>query len=71
VKSHQDKRKQYKELDMLGCMNVDANKIVDEFRLQMERGKETQRVEGEWCALAEIRLLIRGKLIQSHYAHQI
>jgi len=71
VKSHQDQQKPYKDLDMKGRMNVDADALAETFRLKMESGAEKTVTEGALVEAIEVALLINGKRIPSHYAHKI
>jgi len=70
VKSHQDRKKLYEDLDMKGRMNVDANALAESFRLKMESGAEKTVTEGALVEAIEVALLINGKRITSHYAHK-
>jgi len=45
VKAHQDDKCPYKELDMLGRMNVDADALVESFRHRMETGVDPRSKE--------------------------
>jgi len=61
----------YKDLDMKGCMNVDADAMAESFQQKMESGTEWPIKEGAMVKAVAVSLLINGKHIPSHYAHKI
>jgi len=71
VKSHQDKKKQYSELDIAGRLNVDADRLAEAFRLRMEEGLEVPIKEGTLISSTEVTLSVNGIRINSHYSHKI
>jgi hypothetical protein len=71
VKAHQDKKKLYKELDIWGWMNCDADKIATTFCLQMALGEVKPIQEGFFEPSANVSLIVKGVRITSHYLHKI
>ena len=71
VKSHQDKKKLYSELDIAGRLNVDADSLAEKFRLRMEEGLDAPIKEGALIPSVAVSLSVDGVRIHSHYSHKI
>jgi hypothetical protein len=71
VKSHQDRKTPYSDLDMAGRMNVDADSLAESFRLRMTEDTFLPIRQGLENPLTAVTLLIDGVRISSHYSHLI
>lgn len=71
VKGHQDKETPYESLPIAGRMNVDADRLAEQFRLRMEAGLESVIREGLHVPSMGISISVRGVRITSRYSHTI
>jgi ribonuclease HI len=71
VKSHQDRKTPYSDLDMAGRMNVDADSLAESFRSSMTEEPFLPIRQGLENPLTAVTLLIDGVRISSHYSHSI
>ena len=71
VKSHQDRKTPYRDLDMAGRMNVDADSLAESFRCRMTEDTFRPIRQGLENPLTAVTLLIDGVRISSHYSHSI
>jgi hypothetical protein len=63
--------KPYKDLDIWGWMNCDADWIANNFCLQMESGEVRPIQEGFFESSANVGLIVNGVRITSHYLHKM
>jgi hypothetical protein len=71
VKAHQDDDKSYKELDLRGRMNCDADKMAEKFWKLMDDGDVKALKEGFFTDLMEVGITVNGVKVTSHILHQI
>jgi hypothetical protein len=71
VKAHQDDDKPYKELDLWGRMNCNANKMAEKFRKLMDDGDVKALKEGFFTDSMEVGITVKGVKVTSHILHQI
>jgi hypothetical protein len=71
VKSHQDRKTPYNDLDMAGRMNVDADSLAESFRSRMTEDTFLPIRQGLENHLTAVTLMIDGVRISSHYSHTI
>ncbi len=71
MKAHQDDHKLYKELDLWGQMNCDADKMGEKFRELMDDGDVKALKEGFFTDLMEVAITVNGVKVTSHILHQI
>jgi hypothetical protein len=71
VKAHQDDKKPYKDLDIWGRMNCDANGLAEKLRKLMDDGDVKPLKEGFFTDSMEVGSLVDGVKVPSHLLHQI
>jgi hypothetical protein len=71
VKAHQDDDKSYKELDLWGRMNCDADKMAEKFRKLMDDGDVKALKEGFFTDSMEVGITVNGVKVTSHILDQI
>ncbi len=71
VKAHQDDDKLYKELDLWGQMNCDANKMAEKFWKLMNDGDMKALKEGFFTDLMEVGITVNRVKVTSHILNQI
>jgi hypothetical protein len=71
VKAHQDDKKPYKDLNILGRMNCDANGLVEKFWKLMDDGDVKPLKEGFFTDSMEVGILMDGINVTSHLLQQI
>jgi hypothetical protein len=69
VKSHQDRKTPYHNLDLPGRMNIDADSLAERFRLLMTDGIILPLQQGLNNPLSAVTLLIDGTCIPLHFSH--
>jgi hypothetical protein len=71
VKAHQDDDKSYKELDLWGRMNCNADKMAEKFWKLMDNGDMKALKEGFFTDSMEVGITVNGVKVTSHILHQI
>jgi hypothetical protein len=60
VKAHQDDKKLYKDLNIWGQMNCDANRLAEQIRKLMDDGDVKPLKEGFFTDSMEVGILVDG-----------
>jgi hypothetical protein len=71
VRSHQDDKRPYNELDVWGRLNCDADRIADKFRQLIDNGTVKPVKEGFFIPSMEVGITIDGAKVTSHIQHQM
>jgi hypothetical protein len=71
VKAHQDDKRPYKDLDLWGRLNCDADKLAESFRQLMDDRVVKSLKEGFFTDSMEVGITVNGTRVTSHLLHQI
>jgi hypothetical protein len=71
VKAHQDDKRPYRELDVWGRLNCDADGLAEKFRALMDMGDVKMVKEGFFSNSIGVGIKVGGVRITSHVLHKI